>query len=313
MNASAIAIAARPAAQGYASREYALALAEFGAVEALRSCGGALLVRSIPGAAAYDGMGCYPLFSCQDWSALADDLELLADRLVCVSLVTDPLADVTLAQLSTTFPDVCYGYKEHFVTDLLQPLETRVASHHRRNIRKALAGMEIIQLPPSRALLTEWQTLYDNLIRRHEIAGIARFSPLSFERQMSVPGFNAFAALDGEEMLGMTLWYVRGEAAYYHLGAYSERGYQRAASFAIFSAALSYFQSAGVRWAALGAGAGAKAAESGLTRFKQGWATGTRTAYFCGRILQPAVYKKLAGDAAVSGVDYFPAYRRPAA
>jgi len=312
MNASAIAVVACPAAQGYASREYALALSEFGAVEELRSCGGALLVRLIPGAAAHDGMGCYPLFSCQDWSVLADDLKPLADRLVCVSLVTDPLADVTLAQLRTAFPDVCYAYKEHFVTDLAQPLEKTAHSHHRRNIRKALAGMEVIQLPPSRAMLTEWQALYENLIRRHQITGIARFSPLSFERQMSVPGFTAFAALDGEEILGMTLWYVRGEAAYYHLGAYSDRGYQRGASFAIFSAALSHFQSAGVRWAALGAGAGANAAESGLTRFKQGWATGTRTAYFCGRILQPAVYKNLAGDAAAT-TDYFPVYRRPAA
>jgi hypothetical protein len=311
MNASAIAIAARPAAQGYASREYALALAEFGAVHELPSCGGALLVRPIPGAAAHDAMGCYPLFSCQDWTPLADDLEPLADRLVCVSLVTDPLADVTLAQLHAAFADVCYGYKEHFVTDLRQSLEQSVQSHHQRNIRKALAWMEVLQMPASSALLTEWQSLYDNLIRRHEISGIARFSPLSFERQMSVPGFTAFAAIDGEEILGMTLWYVRGEAAYYHLGAYSDRGYQRAASFAIFSAALSYFQSAGVRWAALGAGAGAKAAESGLTRFKQGWATGTRTAYFCGRILQPAVYKSLADDAAAA-TDYFPAYRRPA-
>jgi hypothetical protein len=157
-------------------------------------------------------------------------------------------------------------------------------------------------------LLTEWQRLYDNLVARHGINGISRFSPVSFERQAVVPGFTAFSAFDGDKTCGMTLWYVQGDVVYYHLGAYNEHGYERGASFALFWSALSYFASIGIRWAALGAGAGLKSADSGLTRFKSGWATHTRPVYFCGRILQPVAYARLAADVGGSP-GFFPAYR----
>src|SRR5262249_13231681 len=139
-------------------------------------------------------------------------------------------------------------------------------------------------------------------------AGIARFSPLAFARQAKVPGFKAFSALCGNAVCGTTLWYVQGDVAYYHLGAYSDDGYQRGASFAIFWTALSDFAAAGIRWAALGAGDGVQSAESGLTRFKRGWATHSRPVYFCGRILQPGAYAKLASGVATRG-NFFPAYR----
>jgi hypothetical protein len=222
--------------------------------------------------------------------------------------VTDPFADVGLAQLEAAFPDVCYAYKEHFVTDLSAPLEDVARGNHRRNVRKALDAIEVREATRDANLLDEWQRLYANLVERHSITGIARFSRASFERQMAVPGFVAFAALDGQETCGMTLWYTRGDVAYYHLGAYSDRGYELGASFGLFWTALSQFKSHGIRWAALGAGAGTVAAESGLTRFKRAWATHTRPAYFCGRILQPSAYQRLAG-AAATRTGFFPAYR----
>jgi hypothetical protein len=294
-------------AQGYESREYAEALEEFGVLLELPRSGGTVLVRAIYGSTAQDAMGCYPLFACRDWNQVSADIENLTDRLVSFSCVTDPFADTTPAQLQAAFPDVCFAYKEHFVSDLSLPLSETVDSHHRRNIRKATARMEVFPAAPSSDLLQQWQALYDNLIARHGIIGIARFSSQSFARQFTVPGFTAFAATDGENILGMTLWYESNGVAYYHLGAYSDLGYELGASFAIFSAVLSHFQSSGVRWAALGAGAGTKAVDSGLSRFKKGWSTGTRTAYFCGRILQPAVYESLSG--ASSAVDFFPFYR----
>jgi hypothetical protein len=50
-------------------------------------------------------------------------------------------------------------------------------------------------------------------------------------------------------------------------------------------------------------------AEDGLSFFKKGWSTGTRTAFFCGRILDPERYAQLATARGVAGTDYFPAYR----
>lgn len=300
------------APRGYASAAYAQALAEFGAILELPRSGGHLLARAIPGSNHDDAMGCYPLFACRDWSKLPQDIEGLADRVVSASLVTDPFAAVTLPQLQAAFPDVCLPYKEHYITDLSLSLETSIDPHHRRNIRKANACMEVEIAPPSEMLLKEWQRLYDNLIERHGVVGIAQFSPSSFRRQFAVPGFTAFVATDASKILGMTLWYVQGDVAYYHLAAYSDEGYQRRASFAIFNSALSHLKSSGVSWAALGAGAGVNAADSGLTRFKKGWSTGTRTVFFCGRILQPVAYESLRVSACDSSA-YFPVYRRTAA
>jgi Acetyltransferase (GNAT) domain len=302
--------AGRSERSGYASPAYAQSLAEFGEVRELPRSGGSLLVRAIEGGGDWlDGMGCYPLFSCARWSELGDDLAEMRDELVSVSLVTDPLADVTPAELTDAFPDVCYEYKQHYVVDLTQPLETVIGSHHRRNVRKAGRVVEVRHETASPALLATWQNLYGNLIARHGITGIARFSAESFARQMNVPGFAAFSAIADGETCGVTLWYVDRGVAYYHLAAYNERGYDAGASFALFWEALAHFAKAGVRWAALGAGAGTNASDSGLTRFKQGWATGTRPVYFCGRVLQPEAYRQFSANRVSSA--FFPAYRAP--
>src|SRR5690348_16836897 len=84
---------------GYASREYAESLAEFGEVCKLPRCGGWLLGSQTPQTNFYDATGCYPLFSCKDWSLLGADLESLAERFVSVRLVTDLFASVDFSQL----------------------------------------------------------------------------------------------------------------------------------------------------------------------------------------------------------------------
>lgn len=298
------------AAAGYASRDYAESLAEFGDVVDLPNCGGFLLGQKISTGSAHDAVGPYPLLACRDWSALGADLTSLSDRFVCAYAVTDPFGATNDDALSAAFPDVCYAYKQHFAADLTQPLASSVDAHHRRNIRKGLKNVEVQRLCNDQATLGAWQSLYDCLIERHDIRGIARFSASSFARQFSVPGFDCFGAVDSNGICGMTLWYVDRGVAYYHLGAYNERGYRLSAAFAIFSTAFQQFARDGVRWAALGAGAGTTAADSGLTRFKQGWSTEVRPAYFCGRILQPKAYARLSAEAP-AGTKYFPAYRAP--
>ena len=119
-----------------------------------------------------------------------------------------------------------------------------------------------------------------------------------------------FRAVHQGVSVGMTLWYIQGEVGYYHLAAYSDVGYALRASFALFAGAIEYFATR-LRWLNLGAGAGIHSASSdGLTRFKRGWATGTRTAYLCGRICDPARYAEVVQARGVSGADYFPLYRK---
>ena len=108
----------------------------------------------------------------------------------------------------------------------------------------------------------------------------------------------------------MLLWYVADTVAYYHLGAFSPLGYETRAAFALFDLALKDFAASGIRWASLGAGAGWRASSNdGLTRFKTGWANERRTAWFCGRILAPAEYERLAAARNLIDNECFPKYR----
>jgi hypothetical protein len=103
---------------------------------------------------------------------------------------------------------------------------------------------------------------------------------------------------------------IDGEVAHYHLGAYSETGYRFKASFAIFRTAIDEFARRGLRWLSLGAGPGIGEEEGGLTRFKHGWATGTRPVYFCGRVFDRDAYRLLPASIPADPQSYFPAYRR---
>lgn len=202
-------------------------------------------------------------------------------------------------------------FKQHFVVDLSRATEEFVGAHHRRNARKALRELSVEECADPAEFLDDWIALYEVLVRRHGIGGIAAFSRDAFAKQLTVPGIVALRAVRDTETEGMLLWYVQGEVAYYHLGAYSERGYEMLASFALFSRALDYFRRRGLRWLNLGSGAGAeRGGPSGLSRFKQGWATGVRTAYFCGHIFDREKYDEIVRVKKILPTSYFPAYRQ---
>jgi hypothetical protein len=296
---------------GYLHPQYAESLSEFGTPYRLARCGGWVLKRRIPETSDYDAMGCYPLFACQNWRQLHRDLDEIEGGLVSVALVTDPFGGYDEAYLRRCFNDAVIPFKEHFVVDLNRPVNIS-SSSHQRYARRSLREVEIELCPEPQQHLDEWADLYSNLIKRHNIRGLAAFSRTSFAGQLKVPGLLMFRARHGPTTVGMSLWYVQGEVAYYHLAAWSDLGYSLRASYAMFWMVIQHFAAAGnVRWLNLGAGAGLKTdAADGLTRFKRGWATGTRTAYFCGRILDPARYEEIARAKGASAANYFPAYRQ---
>ena len=296
---------------GYSHPAYAASFAEFGTPRFLPHCRGRLLERTIPETPYRDAMGCYPLFACEDWSKLRLDLDEIGDELVTVALVTDPFGEHTADQLHECFPERVTPFKEHLVTDLSRPAESFVNAHHRHKALKALERVNVERCEDPTMFAAEWNGLYANLVRRHSIRGLLAFSESTFRAQLAVPGISAFRATDGDDVLGMILWYADRGVAYYHLGAYSQAGYDSAASFALFWRALEYFQNEGLQWLSLGAGAGVSSSESdGLSRFKRGWSTGMRWVYFCGRVLNTEKYDELTlgKPARLSG--YFPAYRK---
>jgi hypothetical protein len=270
---------------------------------------GWILERPINGFPYYDAMGCYPLFVCEDWSQLNADLEQVGKHLVCLSLVTDPFGEWNSENLHQWFPELVIPFKQHFVIDLSQAPETFITSHHRRNVRKALQEVRIEECADPVSYLDDWMVLYQTLVKRHTVTGMAAFSRESLAGQLSVPGTVAFRALHHDATVGMLLWCGQGNRSYYHLGAYSPLGYELGASFALFDYSIKYFAEREFRWLNLGAEAGAAGGDSGLRRFKQGWSTGTRTVYFCGRVFDRTKYEEIILAKGVPPTNYFPAYR----
>lgn len=295
---------------GYLHPAYAASLAEFGTPRELRRSGAWILEREVPGTPFHDAMGCYPLLLCRDWAGLGADLDDLAPHLVAFSAVTDPFADCGPAELAGHFRDLVRPFKTAFIVDLARPPERFVDPHHRRYARQALRRVAVERLDEPATLAEEWAALYAHLVRRHGITGMPAFSRAALVAQLRVPGAVAFRALDGAATVAVLLWYVHGPAAYYHLGASSPRGYELRASFALFWTAIEHFRAAGLRRLSLGGAPGLGGPrDDGLSRFKRGWATGARTVYLCGRILNGMAYDALAGGASDPTDGYFPAYR----
>ena len=294
---------------GYGHPDYAASLAEFGTPRLLPRSGGWILERPIEGALHRDAMGCYPLFTCADWVALEADLDDLSHELVCISLVADPFG-AHYANLQRCFEDRLVSFKQHFVADLRRSPREFVTPHHRYYARRALRRVEVERCVSPRQHLDEWVHLYAELTRRRHLTGIKAFSREAFAIQLEVPGIVMLRALHQGTVVAAHLWYVAGDVAYSHLAATNELGYQLMAPYALHWFALETL-AAETRWLNLAGAAGLETpASDGLAQFKKGWSSDTRTAYFCGRILDRARYDELASAHSATETDYFPAYRR---
>ncbi len=295
--------------KGYLHPNYATSLAEFGTPRELTQCGGYVLVRPIDGFPAQDGIGCYPLFTCEDWSQLPGDIAALEKDLISLAIVTDPFGTYDEQLLRTAFPEMVKPFKAHYVTDLEQPRSKIVSKHHRYYSRRASQGVQVHICPEPVRWLDVWVSLYEHLKIRHGITGIQAFSRSAFEQQFKVPGLIVMRATAGDETVGMHLWYQVEDTVYSHLAAFSPKGYELLASYAIYWYSIDHFKK-GARWLHLGAGTGITGSEEdGLSRFKRGWATDTRTAYFCGRIFDRQRYDEIILKQQVPPTTYFPAYR----
>ena len=298
---------------GYLHPMYAASFGEFGRPRHLRNSGGWVIERSVPGSDRRDAMGTYPLFLCHDWSRIAEDLAELRGEIVSVALVTDPLSEVDLTSLKEAF-DIAVAYKEHYVVDLQRRPEEALSGKRRYDVRRALRHVQVVINENPLEHLEEWVELYEGLCRRRAIKGIRAYSREAFRLQFTVPGFHLLRVLRNGRAVGAKTFYLDQErdVAYGHVAAYSEEGYSYGASYAAMRCAIEYLASR-ARWFHIGASAGLTQSNNagGLERYKRIWTKETRTAYFCGHILDSDAYGDLCrgrGAAAESGY-YFPAYR----
>ena len=295
---------------GYAHPDYARSFAEYGTPVELPRCGGWVLERRIPGVAATDAMGCYPLFVCQDWSRLGEDLRNLRSRLVSLVLVADPFGNHTREQLHACF-DLVRPFKQHVIVDLSRPREKVVSAHHRKMARRALKHLAIERCEAPLSCLDRWVELYTHLVEKHEIRGIPAFSRESFCRQFQVPGASLFTATHEGRLVGAALSYQQGDVVYAHLASFNEIGYDLSASYGLKWVQLDYY-SGKARWLDLGGVPGTEEVgngEAGLGKFKRGWSPETRMVYLCGGIFDPQKYAALVHESGASHQGYFPAYR----
>ena len=294
---------------GYLHPSYAFSFDDRATPRELPGCRAWILERGIPGSHLRDAAGCYPLFCCGDWTRLPQDLAGLATQLVSFTLVTDPFGRFNLSDLQRTF-DLVRPYKQHYVRDLANDSRVVAPRRHRRNTAHAARALTLSRVDEPGAFADEWVSLYRQLVERHGLIGLPAFSRRSLEGQLTVPGLRMFSATADGRVVGLHLWYVQDDVAYGHLGATSALGYELMASYALYAFAVDQLR-AEVRWLALGGVAGDADNDEadGLSRFKRGWATGTRQVYLCGKVLQPDAYRRLAGEAPAD-VEYFPAYRR---
>jgi hypothetical protein len=296
----------------YRLTKYAQSLAEFGSPFRLPHSQGHVLLRPIPRTEQVDAVSCYPLFACTSPSGLGRDLEELRRAgAVSLTLVTDPLGPFDPLHLGGLFQAVARPYKAHYLVDLDgDPAELGTA-HHRRNARRCgrHATFGVCRQPSDH--IDEWTALYEQLVERHGVTGIARFSRAAFARQLCLPGALLVQAVgDGGDLLGMQLWFTETDKAWHHLSGYSPAGYRHGGvSYGLMAFALAELKARGAVVADLGAGAGLEADETdGLSRFKQGWSTRTKEAWLCGAVLDAGLYDHLAGN---QDTEFFPAYRDP--
>jgi hypothetical protein len=135
------------------------------------------------------------------------------------------------------------------------------------------------------------------------------FSRQSFRAQLALPGLVMFRASRGRQTVGLHLWLQRHDVAYGHLGVTNTDGYASFAAYGLYWSAIEWFSSRAA-WLHLGGSAGVHRTDTdGLAFFKQGWATGTRTAYLCGRCFDQRQYEEILAVRRMRHGPFFPAYR----
>jgi len=248
------------------------------------------------------------LFACRDWSQLERDLVDLEGKFVSVTIVVDPFGNHDRQLLERCF-DTVSVIKKHYAADLTALPDAIVSKHHATYARKAMTNVMVQVCQKPIELLDEWVSLYHSLIERHNIRGIRAFSRKSFEKQLAVPGLVALRAEREGVPVAIDLYYIQGDTAYAHLIACSPLGYQLRASYALKWRAILHFTGK-VRWINWGGGAGISVSDTdGLAVFKKGWATCTRPAYFCTKILDKVKYREIVRARGLEHSSYFPAYR----
>lgn len=287
---------------GYRSEGYMQSFGGIGQVRHLTNSRGNLISRKIPGAELSDFTGAYPLFCCENWDGLRQDVECLDESHVAIALVTDPFLRIEYSKLKKIFP-VTRLFNNHYIVDLEK--FTLSSRHHQRKLR-SLSSIEINITPSGIEFLPQWMNLYSKLCEKKNINDLRKFSVDIFARQLAVPGGVVLSAWLGDVLLGADWYFQDNSVVYAHLSAYSDLGYKMSVSYPMMSKAIEFFSSR-AQLLTLG-GVPLSQSGGGLTYFKSGWSSFTAPTFLCGKITNKDAYLDLCVDVPAN-ISYFPAYR----
>ncbi len=290
---------------GYLSEAYGASLTAFGEPRRLPRSSAWVLTRPIEGTPLLHARVGYRRTHCLDWDGLAEDLSDMGG-VVSVVGVSDPFMRATAEQFSRAFPDHLEQYKDHFVVHTV--LHRSLPQGHRYRLRQASRSVtvELESQPVQR--LDDWMTLVRVLADRHGMSGPEAESRSYYHDQLIAPGAVAFLAMQGRECVAMTVWYVMGSAAYYHLAASTRAGYDVSATYALVAEAISWLAGSRIEWIDLGSNAGPFGQSDGLADFKRGWSTGTQGTLLGGRIVDKISYRDLVEASRSEETLTFPSY-----
>lgn len=261
--------------------------------------GGAnLLLRPIPGTTLRDAAGPYPLLPFESaWRVEAGLQELRAAGAISAVIVADPLAPpaaLDAFEMARPFK------RHHLVLGQYSPSE-----HHRAELRRAARRCEVAEAAYDEAWPV-FARLYAELVARKGIAGGAQDFDAAYFAALAPLRPRLFAAWAGGQVVAMSLWFIEGDRAWYHLAASGEAGRATAAGYAVVDAAIRALLRDGVARILLGGGlAEAHQPPCGLDRFKAGFANEGRVNLLLGAVLEAESCALLGGAAGA----FFPAYR----
>jgi hypothetical protein len=254
-------------------------------------------------------MGTYPVFCCDNWNALADDLNDLSIDLVSIVLITDPFGKYNRATLELCF-DNTIKLKDHYVLDLTRPLNESISKSNRTAAKLALRNLQVRIVPKPLISIDTWMTLYGSMVDRLNIKGIRKFSRDGIEQQLNTPGAMLFEAKSGDQGVGLDVVFVDNDVAYGHACAFNEEGYKARASYATRWSIIEHLQGK-VHYLDFGGGLSTKEAgeSDGLTAYKKRWTNCTKPVFICTSVRNQKLYTQLTNQFGSMKSNYFPNYR----
>ena len=186
--------------------------------------------------------------------------------------------------------------------------------HHRRMVRRALgAGAEVrvaVGAPGDVDALMGFRRLYTETMQRAGADDFYRFDDAYWSALADGVPMVSVEVWQGSEQLAGVLGLTGPPWLHYHLGASSESGRNLGASHLALYALARWGQEQGYSRLHLGGGVGGR--RDSLFLYKERFAPGGEIPVAIGKAVHdPARYRELTGQSAVSFEGFFPAYRAP--